>query len=1116
MDSPPKRMTRARAAAKAKEPTVKSAKSSTAAGRTRTPGTATASTKSTAAKRKTRADDNDNEDEAGETTARRAVRGRAKKDVTESQEGTAESGPSALGTRSTRSRPAKKAAVERTKDAEVAAAPVSAAVRSRGRSKKNMAPEAEEVSKDAARTRVASVPRSNIAGAVKSGVKKTVKFQDMDKENVNLGAKAKQASDIGLRGRPVRRAVQAAPAPSRKTRATSKTLCAEDAEKRPLSPKKVTQMPVARGDQDSSEDELAADQVQTPARPMMMSPVKPPASNKTSAKKSEPVESDLDAAACESQPADDATASGPQALLAASPRRLPSSPLKATLKSPAKRIPAMVLSEPTVEGPMAAHVETGSAALGKPCLLQSAAKRPHSPTKGPRLAPDCVSKSAMKSSMFQSPAKRAIPGFKPFTEPRRPASSLVSLPDLQALALATPTRSSTHCPSHRLMVEEEAEFEEEMSDESIEKPRFNGRLSTVMPRHMDPVLLSAELDAPADEDDQVQLVDTSVAQVMEEEDVGLQDLPDEGDEAKQDGSMSLDDIMAAMEDSGEISRQDAALLPCVVEHGNAAYELRQEVMDPYYNAESDSEVDDEVVAPANDVTLTPARFAKGLDLGSSRRSTLGFTSLTERFGSWAASSPEKTKATAGKLDCGAETPSVDACDMAVESNFFNDEMVIKQQDEITLWSESKALEIQDVDLEQDVMATQEDLCLAQEAHEMSMMDPEQLEALLGGQSLDEAFSEASQEYGDENQAPFSQPAIEVPTTPVGRGMELRCFNTTTKVPLKSAHEPTPSPVKKRSMSASRAVGKRPNTLSRSASVISYSPCKEEMESVAGTPSRTGRQHEVNATLLRGAVVFVDAHTTDGADASGIFIELLNLMGAKCVKSWSWKRNSSSGGEPSKVGITHVVYKDGGKRTLEKVVEAKGLVHCVGVNWVLDCERENKWLDEDAYRIDTRWMPRGGGRRRKSMEPKALVNINGSLVTAKASSCSTAPSTPMNRRDSSLWMFTPLGDEDKSDAQHQDWPSVVLTPVPKTPAAEAVARYAAQLPDDASDMTDPSPAREQLVTRTCPPKQQHKFADLGEGVLGRDKDENVLMRLMAARRKSLQFAPKIGSPLAKTW
>lgn len=100
---------------------------------------------------------------------------------------------------------------------------------------------------------------------------------------------------------------------------------------------------------------------------------------------------------------------------------------------------------------------------------------------------------------------------------------------------------------------------------------------------------------------------------------------------------------------------------------------------------------------------------------------------------------------------------------------------------------------------------------------------------------------------------------------------------------------------------------------------------------------------------------------------------------------------------------------------------------------------------------------------------------------------------------------------------------MLTPVPKTPAQEDVARYGMDFtptpetpaPAEMDYEEDPLVDGDQLLARTCPPKQT-RYAELGEGLLNRDKDQSVLMRLMAARRKSLQFAPKIASPLSKAW
>lgn len=114
------------------------------------------------------------------------------------------------------------------------------------------------------------------------------------------------------------------------------------------------------------------------------------------------------------------------------------------------------------------------------------------------------------------------------------------------------------------------------------------------------------------------------------------------------------------------------------------------------------------------------------------------------------------------------------------------------------------------------------------------------------------------------------------------------------------------------------------------------PAKADVLSVLGTPARTPRK-DLNPALLRGAVVFVDVHTSEGAEASQVFIDLLTQMGARCVKSWPWNPSNDAKGESSssKIGITHVVYKDGGKRTLEKVRESNGIVQCVGCAWVLE-------------------------------------------------------------------------------------------------------------------------------------------------------------------------------------
>lgn len=136
---------------------------------------------------------------------------------------------------------------------------------------------------------------------------------------------------------------------------------------------------------------------------------------------------------------------------------------------------------------------------------------------------------------------------------------------------------------------------------------------------------------------------------------------------------------------------------------------------------------------------------------------------------------------------------------------------------------------------------------------------------------------------------------------------------------------------------------------------------------------------------------------------------------------------------------------------------------------------------------------------------------------------TVPNNHVSRRDSTVWMRTPSDhDEDEDAPSEHDWDRAVnmLTPVPKTPAPEAVARFAMDVtPDSPSTLSydDDDGEREQLLMRTCPPKKSsNTFTDLGEDFMGQNKNPTFIMRLMEARRKSMQFAPKVASPLSKAW
>ena len=260
------------------------------------------------------------------------------------------------------------------------------------------------------------------------------------------------------------------------------------------------------------------------------------------------------------------------------------------------------------------------------------------------------------------------------------------------------------------------------------------------------------------------------------------------------------------------------------------------------------------------------------------------------------------------------------------------------------------------------------------------------------QSVDDSFrlskmSEASQEYGDENAVPDGpslesppnmqptrQPATQTTTCTPARvfAPPPRVTHTTSKVPLKPAADECDSSLDeakhKRSKSLSgtltpqadlelqglrhihppaAAYAQNENTHSawESSRVSEVVAGSEDLrnEPILGTPNaRSGAwsviatpgstpSSKLNPKLLTGAVVYVDAYTNEGTVANGSFADLLTRMGARYVKQWNWTPEAAVEPRP---GITHVLFKNGSGRTMEKVRAAKGIVMCVGVNWII--------------------------------------------------------------------------------------------------------------------------------------------------------------------------------------
>ncbi|KAL4946661.1 hypothetical protein BDV06DRAFT_53965 [Aspergillus oleicola] len=539
-----------------------------------------------------------------------------------------------------------------------------------------------------------------------------------------------------------------------------------------------------------------------------------------------------------------------------------------------------------------------------------------------------------------------------------------------------------------------------------------------------------------------------------------------------------------------------------------------------------------------------------------------FTMLAEQFSQWKTSSPAKPEMQRprrrGVFSLGRPSDVPSASSRAPRTDIFANAPTFsaghRAQQEIPV---SQPLDVYEDEEEEDPLA---DMVSSPERTSRS---PERgsrspMAEIIhdeAGDALD-VFEDDQDEEPEEKQPEASlYPTLELedkeneevallPTTPAKNpALPRQTFHTVSKVPLKPEGEISPLKVSRkrgRSLSITSPVRssprlrnftlppKEPESPPRKSPRVSHAssrksisretprrsvkpqPPRRRTPSRSASPSNTPRkQVAAYGDHLRGAVVFVDVHTTEGEDASGIFIELLQSMGARCIRNWSWNPRMSLSPEESeasvngKVGITHVVFKDGGVRTLEKVRQAGGLVKCVGVGWVLDCEREGKWVDELPYAVDSSIIPRGGAKRRKSMEPRALSNINGTLVKNMTG-------TPSARRPSAAYghpsrSTTPDGhatpQNTRGEADNKFWQT------PKTPGFSL----------DSIGMSPTTPfylnQQSKLVQQTCPPKQTRQGL-FGKTAAEEAPSKELKAKLEAARRKSLAFKPAVGNPLVK--
>ncbi|KAL8767307.1 MAG: hypothetical protein Q9209_006145 [Squamulea sp. 1 TL-2023] len=1037
-------------------------------------------------------------------------------------------------------------------------------------------------------------PATTRTRAAAAAPKKRVKFDEQsgqDKENLPIavvGQKRHETKATGLRAKPIRKPA-AAKSGTRATKAAKQGAKADDdtskADILPLSPKKVTQ--VAKTPSVGSEDELVGDK--TPLRLLTESPSKLPMSVNRNA---DSTVSQLGFAPTDA-PRSPTKGTSP-ARLATSPRKPPPSPFKDALKASPRKVdlgrnvppprfdaPLSPTKSPLKESPK--RVNLGDSHM-KPVLQWSKTPLKSSLMKSParRLG------SAMKSTSIPSSTK--TPAGVPTVDAAKDSkqTDTFKLYSLSAECAASSPLRATKSSGHQYRVYDPLKEQKVIAHASTptpspskepevaalhEIPEFEVSEVFSEPQQglhlvVDKALLTKSPEVRADRNDEPSFTDA--------ENYSGHPIKENGSSFTQQVCVDLHQADNAQHDSGShptpmgssmfTTRPAFVLSSSMIASRVEDPESEDELASPEKQASpsplknfgiSAKDFGTPVMAAPAEANKSSAQIRR-VSFRSTKRDSVAMTPLAMQLSSWLASSPEKKASAQVGYKRGIfsparptfssrnqSSPAALIAGSPAKQSFFEDEMAVRDADDLTSDLEEGSTDELQENKGDEVPDIQVDIQT----------------------SFD---SEASEIYGDENAVPEDQIfAVEqdlqghTSTCTPARvfGDNPREIHTVSKVPLRPAADDTPLMVpRKRSKSLNAPLSEicMPDVLSISRdSILSpilhntnlsmsmlpgevNTPDTPEILTVgtrraSSTPGRSVRRTGYS-TVLKGAVVHVDVHTTEGADASGIFVDLLTQMGARCVKQWHWNPQASGsspqsnsspelGNPASKIGITHVVYKDGGKRTLEKVREAKGAVLCVGVSWVLEyvsanpsplvlltdysCEREDKWLEEADYSVDTSIVPRGGSRRRKSMEPRALANLNGNLVPAETPS--KVPVSEISPTKEFLTFDTPVSRRDTFE---------LLRQIPATPVAEGEMTndgIAGEEMDSPLSPTTPYYLSKgaKLVQQTCPPKQTQELFFPLSGRIEDQPDAAVRQRLLMARRKSLQWASKVQSPLGRT-
>jgi hypothetical protein len=140
-----------------------------------------------------------------------------------------------------------------------------------------------------------------------------------------------------------------------------------------------------------------------------------------------------------------------------------------------------------------------------------------------------------------------------------------------------------------------------------------------------------------------------------------------------------------------------------------------------------------------------------------------------------------------------------------------------------------------------------------------------------------------------------------------------------------------------------------------------------------------------------------------------------------------------------------------------------------------------------------------------MEPKALTNLDGSLVESETPKQIFSPTEEFLNFSSSVSSHG----ESKTPKEHNVMDDETMFLKTPTPASFD------QQEGNFSPTTPYYMAQgAKLLQQTCPPKQSSQSLFPLSGNIDDQPNEGIRKKLLQARRKSMQWAPKVASPLGK--